>query len=173
MGSVYRTVADKLKLLQLAKRGSVTRACETTGFSRDSYYRLRLLYERRGKAGLEPMSRHRPLPTNRIAPAIEDAVLMLAREKPWWGRAPVAKELARHHLRISPAGVRYVWLRHRLTTRRLRGFLERQVHAVRSEGGRVIRPARARTDRRWTPQARAEVKRRVAAREPSTRKPVE
>jgi hypothetical protein len=161
MGSAYRTVADKLRLLQLAKRGSVTRACATMRFSRDSYYRLRALYKRRGKAGLKPMSRRHPLPNRRVAPAIEAAVVTLAREEPGWGQVRVAEELVRRRLQISASGVRWVWVRHGLTTRRLRGFHKRQPQAVRIID---VPTSPDRRDRRWTPQARAEVIQRRAER---------
>ncbi len=123
MGSGYRSVADKLRLLRLATTlGSVTRACEKTRFSRDSYYRLKDLYKRRGKAALKPMTRRRPLLAQRVAPAIDAGVVRLAQAEPGWGAVRVAQTL---RFRISASGVRRVWLRHGLTTRRLRGFVER------------------------------------------------
>jgi transposase len=122
MGSVYRTVAFKRRLLRLkGKLGSVAKACKQMRVSRDSYYRWKKDSRREG--GLKPMSRLRPLLKNRVAPEVEEAVRGLSREHPGWGQARVAKELTRKGVQVSATGVRGVWLRHNLTTRRLRGFV--------------------------------------------------
>src|SRR5262249_16815222 len=114
--------------------------------TRDSYYRLRDLYKHRGASGLKPMSRRRPLAKNRVKPHVEQAVLALTREHPGWGQARVAKRL---HIEISATGVRGVWKRHNLTTRRLRGF----VHAKGTKRTMKRRRRVARTDG-WTYELR-------------------
>ena len=146
MGSVYRTEADKLKLLRLAKEyRNVARACDEMDFSRDSYYRIRALYKRLGEAGLKSMSRRRRLQKFRGAPEVEPAVLELSRAHPGWGQVRVAKELRRKGVRVSPTGVRGVWKRHNppLTTRRLRGFVP------------TVRPPKHRLDTRPGAERRA------------------
>ena len=86
------------------------------GFSRDSFYRFKDLYEKGGEAALIEMSRRVPNPKNRVAETVERRILELAVEQPAWGHTRMANELAKEGLRVSLTGVRGVWVRHDLNT---------------------------------------------------------
>ncbi|MBV8461063.1 MAG: helix-turn-helix domain-containing protein [Candidatus Eremiobacteraeota bacterium] len=108
---------SKLGLLALAKHlRNVTEACKKMGFSRASFYRFQEQYQSGDGASLEEESRHRPIPQNRVDPHIEAAIIELALVQPTWGQDGVAADLRTRGMRVSPGGVRSVWLRHNLET---------------------------------------------------------
>src|SRR5512133_3477724 len=86
------------------------------GISRDSFYRFKDLYEKGGEAALIEMSRRVPNPKNRIGETIERQILEMTLKQPAWGHTRMANELAKEGLRVSPTGVRGVWVRHDLNT---------------------------------------------------------
>lgn len=113
----HKVIKNKLGLLDLAKElGSVSQACKIFGYSRDSYYRFKQLYEEKGEEGLQEVSRRKPNYKNRIASEIENAVIRFAVEEPAFGQLRVSNELRKQGIFVSPQGVRYIWLRHRLNT---------------------------------------------------------
>src|SRR6266480_4623481 len=98
MTQEQKIIRVKVGLLELAKQlGNVSQACKMMGYSRDSFYRFKELYDKGGELALQEISRRKPVLKNRIA-----------------------DELKKRGMTVSPAGVRCVWQRHDLETMKKR-----------------------------------------------------
>jgi len=129
-----KIIKNKVGLIELAKHlGNVSEACKIFGYSRDTFYRWKELYEDGGDEALQELSRRKPVKKNRVPEQVENAVVEFAFEQPAYGQARASNELKKAGISVSPQGVRCIWLRHDLQTFKLRLMaVEKRVAA---EGG--------------------------------------
>jgi hypothetical protein len=89
-------------LLEVAKQlGNVSQACKMMGYSRDSFYRFKELYDKGGELALHEISRRKPILKNRTPSEIEQAVVALVIEQPAWGPMRISEALKRRPVDLA------------------------------------------------------------------------
>ena len=110
-----KIIKPRVGLLQLAEHlGNVSQACKVMGYSRDTFYRYKELYDQGGEEALFDMNRKKPCLKNRVPANVEDAVINMAVDFPAYGHERAANELRKRGIILSGGGVRSIWLRNDL-----------------------------------------------------------
>jgi len=94
MTTEQKIIKNKLGLLRLAEMlGNVSQACKVIGYSRDSFYRFKELYDTGGEPALQEISRKKTNHNNRLAYHVVKAVHVFAIDNPAQGQLRVSKEI--------------------------------------------------------------------------------
>jgi transposase InsO family protein len=128
MTTQQKLIKQKLSLLELGEfLDNVSEACRIHGCSRQHFYDINKAYESQGMEGLKEKTRRQPCLKNRVAPEVEEAVLLMAYEYPAYGQLRASNELRKQGVLVSSGGIRSIWLRHGLETfkKRLKALEEK------------------------------------------------
>ncbi len=81
------------------------------GYSSDTFYRYKELYNQDEEEALFEMNRKKPCLKNLVLANVEDAVINMAVDFPVYGHERDANGLRKRGIILSGGGVRSIWLR--------------------------------------------------------------
>jgi transposase InsO family protein len=116
-----KVIKNKVGLLNLAQElGNISQACKVMGYSRETFYRYQEAVATGGVEALMDKSRRKPNFKNRVDDITEKAVIEIAIAFPAYGQLRASNELRKQGIFVSASGVRSIWLRHQLESKKLR-----------------------------------------------------
>jgi Winged helix-turn helix len=115
-------IQKKIDAIQLAEKlGNVSEAARISGCSRETIYKNRRLLKEKGPLALKRTFQPNIYHKNRTTKDIEKVVINFSLINPHLGQAQVSAQLKTNYdIEISPAGIRYIWLRENMNTCALR-----------------------------------------------------
>lgn len=115
-------IQKKIDAIDLAEKlGNVSEAARISGCSRETIYKNRRLLKEKGPLALKRTFQTEIHHKNRTTTDVEKTVIDFSLMNPHLGQAQVSAQLkANCDIEISPAGVRYIWLREEINTCALR-----------------------------------------------------
>jgi len=127
-------IQKKVDAIELAEKlQNVTEAARISGCSRETIYKNRRLLKEKGPQALKRTFRKDHHRKNRTDKDVENVVIAFSLENPHLGQVQVSAQLKKnYHVDLSPAGVRYVWLRENMQTSALRVHRAKSSLAVAS-----------------------------------------
>ncbi len=125
-------IQKKIDAIELAEKlGNVSEAARISGCSRETIYKNRRLLKEKGPLALKRTFRPDIHHKNRTAKEVEGVVIAFSLENPHLGQAQVSAQLkSNYKIELSPAGVRYIWVREKMNTSALRIEKARSSRAV-------------------------------------------
>lgn len=119
--SNQKIISNKVGLINLAQTlGNISKACKIMGYSRETFYRYQDAVAQGGVEALLERSRRKPNLENRVDEATEQRVTSYAIDYPTHGQLRASNELRKEGIIVSASGVRSVWLRHNLASKKQR-----------------------------------------------------
>jgi transposase InsO family protein len=110
----------RVRVMEHAKKTSVSEACRTFGVSRTTFYRWARRVEAHGLDALMPKARRAPAMPNQTPAWVVDELLAEAVVRPTLGARRYAHDLGLRGFQISPSGAQKILNRHGLGRRRQR-----------------------------------------------------
>ena len=115
-------IQKKIDAIELAEKlQNVTEAARISGCSRETIYKNRRLLKEKGPQALKRTFRKDHHRKNRTTKEVEKLVVEFSLQNPHLGQVQISAQLkVNYEVELSPAGVRYVWLREKMNTSALR-----------------------------------------------------
>lgn len=147
-----KILKPRLGLLELERQlRNISQLCKIMGFSQSTFNRYKELYENGGEEALHhEIMKKKSLLANRVSNIERAVIIEIATEFPEYGQKRAADELRERGIKISPGGVRFIWLKNDLET------YEKRIKALETK---IAQGVPILTIEQWTALKRAKERR--------------